>query len=112
MLKGEKSAKNAAKGFHELLVKFGFKPSSEKNKSSPLSKDAPSQESVKKLAQEAKIKLDAYGSAKESLSESMKKEIFIESAERDGEQIQVLSGIWPVNFPMLNFFGQMPHQRA
>ena len=93
MLKGEKSAKNAknaAKGFHELLVKFGFKPSSEKNKSLPLSKDAPSQESVEKLAQEAKIKLDAYGSAKESLSEAMKNEIFMESAERDSAQIQIL----------------------
>ena len=90
MLKGEKSAKNAAKGFHELLVKFGFKPSSEKNKSSQHSKDAPSQDSVKRLAYEAKIKLDAFFSAKESLSESMKKDLFIESAERDSAQIQIL----------------------
>ena len=28
MLKGEQSSQGAAKGFHELLVKFGFKASS------------------------------------------------------------------------------------
>jgi hypothetical protein len=90
MLKGEKSTKNAAKGFHELLVKFGFKPSSEKIKPSPLSKDAPSQETLTRLAVESKKAVENFFSAKESLNESMKKEIFVECPERDSAQVQIL----------------------
>jgi hypothetical protein len=90
MLKGEKSTKNAAKGFHELLVKFGFKPSSEKIKPSPLSKDAPSQEALTRLAKESNKAVAKFYSAQESLNESMKKEIFVECAERDSAQVQIL----------------------
>jgi len=92
MLKGEKNARHAAKGFHELLVKFGFKPSSEKLKTAPPPqfKDAPSQQAVDRLAAEARKKLNAHGDAKKDLSEEMKKLIWKECAARDSEGIELL----------------------
>lgn len=90
MLKGEKSAKNAAKGFHELLVKFGFKPSSEKIKSLPPVKDAPSQEIVDRLAANSRQSLTSHGVAKDSLDEFMREKIFKECAERDSSEIEIL----------------------
>jgi len=90
MLKGEKSSQFAAKGFHELLVKFGFKPSSEKLKKPSGTKDTPSLEIVKKLGKSAKYKLSRYLAAKAKLDQHMQNQLSLECPERDSVEIKKL----------------------
>jgi Transposase IS66 family len=97
MLKGEKSSQNAAKGFHELLVKFGFKPSSEKLKKSAVQKDIPSLEVVQKLGKSAKQKVGHFRSAKAKLNKHMQNQLSLECLERDAAEIKKLELIDDIN---------------
>ena len=90
ILKGEKSAQGAARGFHELLVKLGFKPSSEKIKKPAGTKDTPSAEVVKKLGKSAKNKLSRYLAAKAKLDQQMQNELSVECPERNSVEIEKL----------------------
>jgi hypothetical protein len=90
ILKGEKSSQHAAKGFHELLVKFGFKPSSEKVKKSAAQKDIPSLEMVQKLGKHAKQSLNHFRSANAKLNKNMQTQLSIECPERNAQEIEKL----------------------
>lgn len=93
MLKGEQSSQKAAKGFHELLVKFGFKPSSERMKKSTPQSDTPGLEVVKKLAKESKKLLLLHGDAKGKLGVDMQTGLSIECAERNTAEIKKLEDL-------------------
>jgi hypothetical protein len=93
MLKGEKSSQTAAKGFHELLVKFGFKSSSEKLKKTASSKDTPSAEVVKQLARVAKRRVAIYKSAKAKLDKQMQQKLIQECKERNAKEIKKLEAL-------------------
>ena len=90
MLKGEKSSQGAAKGFHELLVKFGFKASSEKLKKTPAQKDTPSLEMVQKLGRSAKYKLARFRSERAKLTRYMQNQMSLDCLERNSAEIEKL----------------------
>ena len=90
MLTGEKSSQGAAKGFHELLVKFGFKASSEKLKKSTAQKDAPSLEMVQKLGRRAKYKLAHFRSERAKLTRYMQNQMSLDCLERNSAEIEKL----------------------
>lgn len=55
ILKGERSSRTASAAFHELHVKFEFKPSSEKQKKTgPIVSDIVSEENLNKIAKQSK----------------------------------------------------------
>jgi hypothetical protein len=83
ILKGEGNVQSAAKGFHELLVKFGFKPSSEKRKSHSGANDPTNAEKVEKLAAECRKKYNEFSDAKDALNQEMENTFTRDCAERD-----------------------------
>jgi hypothetical protein len=88
MLSGEGNVRAAAKGFHELLVKFGFKPSSEKCKSSAAHKEVPNADLVAQLARDSKRALNKHHVAKKSLEETLTETLGRECKERDSKAIE------------------------
>ena len=91
MLKGEGSVKSAAKGFHELLVKFGFKPSSEKQKSNHGTKTQSGKEKCAQLARQCKSLLSKHTRMTQELEDSMKQNLTIQCDERDDRSINEIN---------------------
>lgn len=83
-LKGERSAAAASRDFHQLLVIFGLKPSSEKtqNRSKPAPKEAPLPEEIEKLKSEIRAKFEqllaVMKKSKKNQKDGKKQESYVE----------------------------------